>query len=74
MRRTPVRKEKWGVSSGRDTYISRVGQVVPTDRCKAGEQIFAGEAVAAWQCASVLRFCWDLAQGELKGCTVVTVV
>ncbi len=39
MKRTPVKKEKkWSVSSGRDTDTSRVGQVVPSDRSKAGEQ------------------------------------
>jgi hypothetical protein len=43
----------------------------------AGEQIFVGELVAVWQCTSLLRFCkfcWDLARGELKWCTGVTVV
>jgi hypothetical protein len=41
MRLTQARKEKWSVSSGRDADTSRdsrVGQVVPTDLCKAGEQ------------------------------------
>ncbi len=33
-----MRKEKWSLPSGRDTDMSRVGQVVQTDRCKAGEQ------------------------------------
>jgi hypothetical protein len=31
-------KRKWSVPSGRDTNMSRVGQVVLTNRCKAGEQ------------------------------------
>jgi hypothetical protein len=50
MKRTPVKKrKKWSVSSGRNTDTSRVGQVVPSDRRKAGEQNYAREADAAWQ-------------------------
>ncbi len=55
------------MSSGRDTDTSRVGQVVPSDRSKTGEQNNAREAVAAWQSEDVSRFCWYFAPGELEG-------
>ncbi len=72
MRRTPVRKEN-GVClvDAAPTHLGWVKWCLPTgENPEAGEQNYAGEAVAAWQCEDVSRFCWYFARGELKGFTV----